>query len=388
VPPRVAILPPVPVPYREPLFRSLAERGRVEPHVIYLSASQPGWDQPAGWFPVSHDYPSELLPAWQRSRRGRSPVTLPVGVARTLSGARPDCVVSWEYGPATMRALAWARRRRVPLLVFSELTPWSDASLSRLQRLVHRLLAPRADGFIVAGSQGVERLRALGVDPERVEVALQSADLSGLAAAARERGAAGPGAAGAGPAAREPLRILAVGRLVPDKDLDVLIDAFAQAGFAEGEAELEIRGGGPLEAELRAQAQRLGLAVRFPGVVAPGELGAVYAAADVLALVSSYEPFGVTLREGAAAGLPLIASRRAGAVGDIAVEDENALVIEPGDRDQIAAALRRLVREPDLRERLAAGSRAITERHPPEADVEAWERAVLRAVAAAPELQH
>jgi glycosyltransferase involved in cell wall biosynthesis len=287
-------------------------------------------------------------------------------VARTLSAATPDCVVSWEYGPATVRALAWARRRRVPLLVFSELTPWSDAALSPLQRRVHRLLAPRVAGFIVASSQGVERLRALGVDPKRVEVALQSADLSGLGGATSE--AAGP------------VRILAVGRLVPDKDLDVLIDAFAQTGFAEGEAELEIRGSGPLEAELRAQAQRLGVPVLFPGPVAPGELGRVYAAADVLALVSSYEPFGVTLREGAAAGLPLIASRRAGAVGDIAVEGENALVIEPGDRSQITAALRRLVREPDLRERLAAGSRAVTERHPPETDAEAWERAVLRAV--------
>jgi GalNAc-alpha-(1->4)-GalNAc-alpha-(1->3)-diNAcBac-PP-undecaprenol alpha-1,4-N-acetyl-D-galactosaminyltransferase len=368
VAPRVAILAPVPVPYREPLFSSLAERGRVDPHVIYLSASQPGWDQPAGWFPVSHDYPSELLPAWQRSRRGRSPVTLPFRVGRSLSAARPDCVVSWEYGPATMRALLWARRRRVPLLVFSELTPWSDGALSPLQRRVHRLLAPRASGFIVASSQGAERLRSFGVEPSRVEVALQSADLDGLGAAARDAGAA------------RPVRILVLGRLVPDKDLDVLIDAFAQAGFGDGEAELEIRGAGPLDAELREQARRHGVPARFPGPVEPGELGDVYGGADALALVSSYEPFGVTLREGAAAGLPLIASRRAGAVGDIAVEGENALVIEPGDRGQIAAALRRLVREPELRERLAAGSRAITQRHPPEADVEAWERAVLRAV--------
>jgi glycosyltransferase involved in cell wall biosynthesis len=376
VPPRVAILPPVPVPYREPLFSSLARRGRVDPHVIYLSASQPGWDQLAGWFPVSHDYSSELLPAWQRSRTGRSPVTLPRGVARMLSRVEPDCVVSWEYGPATMRALAWARRRRVPLIVFSELTPWSDAVLSPLQRPVHRLLAPRAAGFIVAGSQGVERLRSLGVDPALVEVAIQSADLGEFESAAR-----------AGASAGAPVRILAVGRLVPDKDLDVLIDAFAEAGFADGEAELEIRGGGPLEAELRAQAERLGVPARFPGPAAPGELGGVYAAADVLALVSSYEPFGVALREGAAAGLPLIASRRAGAVGDVAVDAENALVVEPGDRGQIAAALRRLVRDPELRERLAAGSRAVTARHPLEADVEAWERAVLRAVAVA-ERQH
>ena len=175
------------------------------------------------------------------------------------------------------------------------------------------------------------------------------------------------------------MRVLAVGRLVADKNLDVLIDAFAEAGFAEGEAELEIRGTGPLEPELRALAWRLGVPVALPGPAAPGELGEVYANADVLALVSSYEPFGVTLREGAAAGLPLIASRRAGAVGDVAVDGENAIVVDPDHRSEIADALRRMVREPELRERLAAGSLAVTARHPPEADVEAWERAILRA---------
>ena len=294
---------------------------------------------------------------------------LALGIGAALTRARPDCVVSWEYGPATMRALAWTRRQRVPLLVFSELTPWSDRALSPLQRRVHRMLAPRMDGFIVAGSQGVERLRGLGVSPSLVQVALQSADLDALGdpvAARRARAAGGP------------VRVLAVGRLVADKNLDVLIDAFAEAGFAEGEAELEIRGAGPLEPELRALAWRLGVPLALPGPAAPGELGEVYANADVLALVSSYEPFGVTLREGAAAGLPLIASRRAGAVGDVAVDGENAIVVDPGDRSQIADALRRLVREPDLRERLAAGSLAVTARHPPEADAEAWERAILR----------
>jgi glycosyltransferase involved in cell wall biosynthesis len=366
VPPRVAILPPVPVPYREPLFRALDERGHVAPHVIYLAASQPGWDQPSGWFSEAEGYGSEILPGWQRTRPGRAPITVPRGMGRALARARADCIVSWEYGPATFRALAWARRRRVPVVVLSELTPWSDSGHSALQGRVHRLLVPRVAGFIVASSQGVERLRALGVGPDCIEVALQSADLVSL----------GP----AGERSSGPVRILTLGRLVPDKNLDGLIAAFAEAGFEEGEAELEIRGTGPLEGELRAQAERLGAAVRFPGPVPPGSLGETYAAADVLALVSTYEPFGVTLREGAGAGLPLIASKRAGAAGDVAVEGENALVVDPADRGQIAAALRRLVREPDLRERLAAGSRAVTERHPLEADAEAWERAVLRVV--------
>jgi glycosyltransferase involved in cell wall biosynthesis len=86
----------------------------------------------------------------------------------------------------------------------------------------------------------------------------------------------------------------------------------------------------------------------------------------------------VTLREGAAAGLPVIASRRAGAVGDVAVDGENAIVIDPASRSQISDALWRIVREPELRERLAAGSVAVTARHPLEADTEAWERAILR----------
>jgi glycosyltransferase involved in cell wall biosynthesis len=119
--------------------------------------------------------------------------------------------------------------------------------------------------------------------------------------------------------------------------------------------------------------------VRFRGYVGPSELPAVYAEADVLVLVSTYEPFGVTVREAAAAGLPLICTERAGAAGDVAVEGENALLVDPSDRDAVVSALRRVVRDGELRSRLSTGSLAVTERHPLEADVEAFERAVLRA---------
>jgi glycosyltransferase involved in cell wall biosynthesis len=240
--------------------------------------------------------------------------------------------------------------------------------LSSLQRRVHRLVAPRVDGFVVFSSQGVERLRRLGVDPGRVEVSVQSADLEAFRAVARRRDPASG-----------PVRVLSVGRLVPDKNLALLIEAFAACGFPAGEAELELCGTGPLEAELRALAGRLGAAVRFRGFVAPDSLPGLYAGADVLALVSTYEPFGVTVREAAAAGLPVICSERAGAAGDVAVDGENALVVDPSDRAGVAVALGALVRDGSLRARLSAGSLAVTERHPLEADVEAFERAVLRA---------
>ena len=368
--PRVAILPPVPVPYREPLFAALAERGRIDPRLIYLSGAQRGWDQRPDWFGVpGSGYESELLRSWQRARPGRTPMVVPRGLVSALRRADPHCLVSWEFGPATWQALAWCRARRRPLVIFSELTEWSDPELSPLQRRIHALLAPRAAGFVVASSQGIARLARLGVAPARVQVSLQSADLKPLLRL--ERGRRGG----------DPVRVLAVGRLVPDKNLATLLEAFADAGFGAGEAELVVCGSGPLESDLRAHAERLGVPVRFTGYVEPAELRVVYAEADALALVSTYEPFGVTMREGAAAGLPLLCSRRAGAAGDVAVEAENALLVDPDSRADIAEALRRLVRQPDLRERLAAGSRDVTARHPLEADVEAWERAALRAIA-------
>ena len=166
---------------------------------------------------------------------------------------------------------------------------------------------------------------------------------------------------------------------MPDKNLGLLMEAFAACGFDAGEAELELCGTGPLEAELRALAERLSLPVRFRGYAAPSALPELYARADVLALVSTYEPFGVTAREAAATGLPLICTERAGAAGDVAVDGENAVLVDPSSRAAVTDALLALVRDHSLRARLAAGSLAVTERHPLEADVEAFERAVLRA---------
>jgi glycosyltransferase involved in cell wall biosynthesis len=366
---RCAVLPPVPVPYREPLFELLARRGRIGPRVLYLAPAQPGWDQPAGWFPEAHPYESGALRSRQRARPGRAPITLPRGLGRALSRHDPDCVVSWEYGPATLRALAWCRRRGRALVAFSELTPATDAALTRPQLALHRALAPRIDAFVVASSAGRRRLLAMGVPPERIEVSIQSADLSrARTAGGRERRADGP------------VRVLCVGRLAPDKNQALLMRAFARAGIGDA-AELELCGTGALEPDLRREAGRLGVPVRFRGFVPWERLRELYAEADVLALVSTHEPFGVAVREAASAGLAIVCSRTAGAAGDVAVEGENALLVDPGDEAEVAGALERVVRDAALRGRLAAGSLAVTERHPLEADAEAFERAVLGAVA-------
>jgi glycosyltransferase involved in cell wall biosynthesis len=358
---RCAIVPPTPVPYREPLFRALNERPDLDISVIYQSAGQPSWDVPAEWFPREHAYPATHLRSWQRRRSGRTPMLWPRGLERALSAADPDCVVVWEYGAPSLRALAWCRRHRRSYVIFTECTPVIDSMLPGWQLALHRRLANHADAMIVASSAARRRLLAFGVPDARIHVALQAADVERFRAATGSRG--------------HGFAIISVGRLVPDKNFGTLIEAVARL---EAPAELVIVGTGFLRDELERLAGRLGVSVSFRGHVAPEELPGLYAAADVYALISTYEPFGVAVREAAASGLPIVCSRTAGAAGDVAIEGRNALLVDPADVDGVADALARLATDPDLRARMGEESRVI-DRETDGVEVDAFAEAVSAA---------
>ncbi|HEY4280577.1 MAG TPA: glycosyltransferase family 4 protein [Conexibacter sp.] len=355
---RLAVVPPVPMPYREPLFAALARVEGIELRVVYQAAQQPGWDAPRGWFPESHDYAAEPLRAWQRTRPGRTPVVWPRGLERALSRYEPDAVVAWEYGPTSLRTLAWCRLHRRGYAIFSELTPQVVQSFSPRHVQLQRLIAGQAAAFVAASSRARDRFLALGAAPERVVVSVQSADTERLRGIERS----GSNNAPSGVRDAQPVRFLAVGRLVPDKNLARLIDAFAAAGLGPDRARLTVHGIGPLRAELEARAARAGVDVRFAGHTSAEELPTSYADADVFVLASTFEPFGVVVREAGAAALPIVCTRVAGAAGDVAVEGENALLVDPLDVSDIAAALRRLADDPPLRATLGARGREIEQR--------------------------
>ena len=346
------------MPYREPLFQALNERPELDVRVIYQSAGQSSWDVSADWFPTRHPYPGVNLRSWQRGRPGRTPVVRPRGLERALGRADPDCVVVWEYGAASLRALSWCRRHRRAYVIFSECTPAIDSILPGWQLALHRRLARQADGLIVASSAARERLLSFGVPEDRITVALQAADVERFRVAAGSRGGA--------------FKIISVGRLVPDKNFGTLIQA------TPADAELEIVGTGFLADELKQLAADQPARVSFRGHVAPDELPSLYASADVYALVSTYEPFGVAVREAAAAGLPIVCSRAAGAAGDVAIDGRNALVVDPHNVDEVAIALARLAADPDLRAQMGAESRAI-DRETDGVEIDAFVAAVLAA---------
>lgn len=165
---------------------------------------------------------------------------------------------------------------------------------------------------------------------------------------------------------REALVILYVGAVTPEKGLHVLIEAFTKLLNDIPECHLLIAGSSRLWFNARASAsistyeidlQKLSLdmPVHFLGSVAQNSLGDVYHCADIFAAPSVWdEPFGITIVEAMAAGLPVVASK-VGGIPEIVNEDVGRLV-PPNDAEAVAKALLELVRDNTLRSQLSGKS--------------------------------
>jgi glycosyltransferase involved in cell wall biosynthesis len=147
------------------------------------------------------------------------------------------------------------------------------------------------------------------------------------------------------------------GRLVPEKGLDVLVDA--TAGLDD--VVVRLIGNGPLRQELRVLAARRGVQLEIDSTVAHEQMATAYAGIDVLVLPSRttktwVEQFGRVLVEAMACGIPVLGSD-SGEIPWVMSVTGGGMVFAEGDADALRAALVRLRAQPQLRLELAARGR-------------------------------
>ncbi|MFP4644830.1 MAG: glycosyltransferase, partial [Spirochaetales bacterium] len=175
-------------------------------------------------------------------------------------------------------------------------------------------------------------------------------------------------------AARRPLELLAVGRLVPQKGFDLLLEALAGT---TRDVKLTIAGEGPEHPRLEHAASKLpaGKPVRFVGFTDnPWRL---MARSDVLVLSSRYEGLPNVVLEAGAVGLPVIAFDCPGGTREIVYDGQNGVLVPCGNTDALTRAIDHFDREwfdaDTIRKR-------IHREHHPETIVRAYER-LLESVA-------
>ena len=205
---------------------------------------------------------------------------------------------------------------------------------------------------------GAEQILLLGLDAERTlraELALPAtAPIVVLPNAVPDPC---KGRSDAGVETREPVHLVFLGYLSARKGLPELLDALASPALAALPWRATLAGGGPVD-EFRSRAEALGLAdrVAFPGWIDQQAASALCAGADILVLPSHAEGLALSVLEGLAHGLAVVATP-VGAHPEVIEPEKSGLLTPPGDVASLAAALSRVIGDPALRRRLRTGAR-------------------------------
>jgi colanic acid/amylovoran biosynthesis glycosyltransferase len=216
----------------------------------------------------------------------------------------------------------------------------------------HRLAEKVADARFVVCISDFARSQLMAVsDPRdwpKLTVVHCGIDTDGLAVAGGRESAG--------------LRVVCVGRLVPEKGQAVLVEAIARLREEGVEADLTLVGDGPGRRTLEEQVRRHALApaVTFTGAVSHADVKRRLAAADVFCLASFAEGVPVVLMEAMGSGLPVVTTRVMG-IPELVSDGIDGILVRPGRADELADALRELA-DPGRRAELGGAARAKVER--------------------------
>ncbi|MGW6132159.1 glycosyltransferase family 4 protein [Cellulomonas sp. NPDC055163] len=283
----------------------------------------------------------------RRARIGASAVSFVLALRRAPVVRSADVVCANTSRAAVLSAIALVGRPQ-PLVVHLRDAVGVDSLGRAGHAAMTRLVLPRA-AAVVANSRFTLATAEPWLSPS-----------AGRAVVASPTGISRRGARAARPAGLR--RIGMVARLDPWKGHDLVLDAFA-AAFAGEDAELHLAGGGDLADDgyaerLRARAEELGVdrQVRLRGHL--DDVGAFVDSMDVCVQYSARpEPLGQNVLQYLARAVPAVVADEGGPA-EWVVHGENGLRVPPRDPAALASALRALVGDPGLCERLSTGAAA------------------------------
>ncbi|MEM7434228.1 MAG: glycosyltransferase [Myxococcota bacterium] len=279
--------------------------------------------------------------------RGRIDVRALRDLRRSIDRAAPEVVHVHGYKALVYTFLACPNR--FPLVVTHHGETGHDRA-ARLYEGLARRLYRRVSRVFAVSERTADALADAGVPRSKLRtvpnpIALPSEEVPGLTDP-------------------DDLRLLFVGRLSEEKGLDVLLQALAAPGIAEGLV-LDVAGDGPCRASWTQLAKSLGLDERVRWLGMRRDVPELLGRSSILVLPSRREGLPLAVLEATSRGVPALASR-VGGIPEAVWEGENAILLEPGHVD---AWISQLLRLPDrigtLREGARRRAHEVVERHAP-----------------------
>lgn len=298
------------------------------------------------WFHNEGVYPETSM-AIHPFRNPLNGLHLMSELRRYVRASRAD-VVNLHYGGCRISlkdvlAVRMAGQRRCVVTVHHAIP-----IRTKRDRRVNRLAARLAHRIVVTTDVSKGLLQAAGVPEDKIEIIPCGVPIpTRFPSRVEMRQSWGIPA--------DAFAVASLARLMPHKGMADLIRAAAHVPDPEGKLRLVIGGDGPERPTLESLAESL-LKERVLFVGRVKEASEVYAAADVFALASYEEGFGLVFIEAALQGVPSIGTN-VGGVSRAILDNETGLLVPPGNPEAMAAAITRLRDDPDLRRHLGEKAR-------------------------------
>ena len=291
-------------------------------------------------------------------------------VKKALDKFKPDIIHSQGADPIGLAAKSYAKKHCIPLVTTEHNMPDVFTGPLKLPKPVKKPVNALLATYFVSQqkrSDYVTMPTQLAIDDlimerEKKFAAPVEAVSNGVDLSAFKAGSANPKILKKYRLPKE--YMLYVGRIDPEKQLSLVLKAFAEALKEVPKARFVIVGDGVDKANLERLVKKLkiGGAVTFLGRVLPPDVYDIYRGGLFFATASEIETQGIVLIEAAATGLPLIAVNK-GAVAEICKNNENGFLCEPKDVDAMAAGMVKLFNDKDLRRKYSAKSLELAQKH-------------------------
>jgi len=379
-----------PVQYMAPILRRLSKQPEIELQVAYCTlrgaepTHDPEFDTMVQWdVPLLDGYAWVELPNRGFGGEGFWGLNNP-GLWKLIRRGNFDAVVCLTgYIRASFWIAYFATRRSPSAFLFgtdaSSLAPRDSRSWKvSLKKFLWPRLFGLADQILVCSSAGVELMCSLGFQKERISLTpfVVDNDWWTEQAARVDRTEVRKSL---GITSSE-LVVLFCAKLQSWKRPVDLLNAFAAAAVPN--SILVFAGDGPLRAQIISDAEKLGIAsrVRILGFTNQSRMPAVYRAADLLVLPSSYDPCPVVVCEAMLCGLPVLLSDEIRGRFDLVRGGVTGDIFPCGDVDALAAALMRLLSDRSTLKELARNARARMDTWSPHDNIIGTVDAVARAI--------
>jgi glycosyltransferase involved in cell wall biosynthesis len=355
-----------PIQYQAPLLRRLAQEPGLLLKTFFLTDAgaqpfhDPGFNRVVKWdVPLLDGYEHQFIArGLPLPLKFNQPARCSWRRAFAAGGFDAVWVNGYAHGPL-LRAIAAAKWLGIKVLVRGESHDGLRRAEPRWRRAAQRALFRQVDAFLAIGSANRDFYVARGVAPQRVHLAPYSVDNEYF----RERidAAASRRATLLSELQLSPSLpvVLFASKLQPRKRCGDLLRAY-EAIREDTPAQIVVVGDGTERGALMEYVREKRLEdVRFVGFKNQSELPAYYDLCDIFVLPSDTEPWGLIVNEVMNAGKPVVVSDAVGAARDLVPDGRSGCVFPVGDVAALAARLRTLISQPDLRRRMGAHARVL-----------------------------